>query len=196
MIKDFVRKGEVIVTRGDIVWVKMGGNKIGSEQGGTRPAVVIQNDIGNKYSPTIIIAFITSQLGKHKMPTHVLLGKNEGLEKESIMLGEQIATIDKRRITGYIGRVQNEKMEEINNAIKISLGVRQIKIIDKQAEKLADKIKEVDAAIEVAIELKKSILDYTQLRAIRIGKLAKYCQDNRLNIKNYYNKEDSAKAVR
>ena len=196
MIKDFVRKGEVIVTRGDIVWVKMGGNKIGSEQGGTRPAVVIQNDIGNKYSPTIIIAFITSQLSKRKMPTHVLLGKNEGLEKESIMLGEQIATIDKIRITGYIGRVQSEKMEEINNAIKISLGVRQIKIIDKQAEMLADKIKEVDAAIEVAIELKKSILDYTQLRAIRIGKLAKYCQDNRLNIKNYYNKEDSVEVVK
>ena len=96
---------------------------IGSEQGGVRPVLVIQNNVGNKYSPTIIVAAITSQINKAKIPTHVELSSLEyGLPKDSVVLLEQLRTLDKRRLRDRIGVLDAKKMRLIDNAILISLG--------------------------------------------------------------------------
>ena len=95
----------MIVKRGDIYYADLS-PVVGSEQGGIRPVLVIQNDIGNKYSPTVIAAAITSQINKAKMPTHIeLAAKDYGLNKDSVILLEQIRTIDKRRLREKIGRI-------------------------------------------------------------------------------------------
>ena len=97
---------------------------IGSEQGGVRPVIVIQNNIGNKYSPTIIVAAITSQINKAKLPTHIEISANEyGLSKDSVILLEQIRTIDKKRIREKIGCLDNNMMLKVDNGIQISLGL-------------------------------------------------------------------------
>lgn len=93
---------------------------VGSEQSGVRPVLIIQNDIGNKYSPTVIVAAITSKQ-KNKIPTHVSLSNIEGISEESVVMLEQIRTIDKKRLIEKIGTVDIEKMEEINQAIRLSL---------------------------------------------------------------------------
>ena len=95
---------------------------IGSEQGGIRPVVIIQNDIGNKHSPTVIAAAITSQTGKNRLPTHIQIdSKNSGLKADSVVLTEQIRTIDKSRLKEKIGHINN--MNEINNALGVSFGL-------------------------------------------------------------------------
>ncbi|GAA3642683.1 type II toxin-antitoxin system PemK/MazF family toxin [Asaccharospora irregularis DSM 2635] len=97
---------------------------VGSEQGGIRPVLIIQNDIGNKYSPTVIIAAITSQINKAKLPTHVEISANEyGLNKDSVILLEQIRTIDKKRIREKIGCLDENVMLKVNNSLQISLGL-------------------------------------------------------------------------
>ena len=97
---------------------------IGSEQGGIRPAVVVQNDIGNKYSPTVIIGAITSKLSKAKIPTHVELSASAyGLPKDSVVLLEQLRTIDKMRLKEKIGSLDYKKMQAVDNAIILSLGL-------------------------------------------------------------------------
>lgn len=97
---------------------------IGSEQGGVRPVLVIQNNVGNKYSPTVIIAAITSQIDKAKLPTHVEIEAEEyGLEKDSVILLEQIRTIDKQRLQDKITELDEKAMQKVNQAIKISLGL-------------------------------------------------------------------------
>ena len=102
--------------RGDIYYADLS-PVVGSEQGGIRPVLVIQNDIGNKYSPTVIAAAITSQINKAKMPTHIeLAAKDYGLNKDSVILLEQIRTIDKRRLREKIGRIDDGLMASVNNA--------------------------------------------------------------------------------
>ena len=98
---------------------------IGSEQGGVRPVLIVQNDIGNKYSPTVIAAAITSQLSKAKLPTHIELGLVDGLPKNSVVLLEQIRTLDKRRLKEKVCDLSEIKMAEINQALLISLGFYQ-----------------------------------------------------------------------
>ena len=111
------------VKRGDIFYADLS-PVIGSEQGGVRPVIVVQNDIGNKYSPTIIVAAITSQINKAKMPTHIELDANEyGLSKDSVVLAEQIRTIDKRRLKEKIGHLDDELMTRVNEALEISFGL-------------------------------------------------------------------------
>ena len=95
---------------------------IGSEQGGKRPVLILQNDIGNKHSPTVVVAAITSRLGKAKLPTHVNLS-SEKLSKDSIVLLEQIRTIDKCRLVEYIGKTTPEEMEFIEKALLVSVGI-------------------------------------------------------------------------
>lgn len=113
----------MIVKRGDIFYADLS-PVIGSEQGGVRPVLVIQNDIGNKYSPTIIIAAITSQINKAKLPTHVEITAPEyGLPKDSVVLLEQIRTIDKKRLREKIGRFNAEMMKAVDDALKISVGL-------------------------------------------------------------------------
>lgn len=113
----------MIVKRGDIYYADLS-PVVGSEQGGIRPVLVIQNDIGNKYSPTVIAAAITSQINKAKMPTHIeLAAKDYGLNKDSVILLEQIRTIDKRRLREKIGRIDDGLMVSVNNALSISFGL-------------------------------------------------------------------------
>ena len=113
----------MIVKRGDIYYADLS-PVVGSEQGGIRPVLVIQNDIGIKYSPTVIAAAITSQINKAKMPTHIeLAAKDYGLNKDSVILLEQIRTIDKRRLREKIGRIDDGLMASVNNALSISFGL-------------------------------------------------------------------------
>ncbi len=113
----------VIVKRGDIYYADLS-PVVGSEQGGVRPVLIIQNDIGNKYSPTVIATAITSQINKAKMPTHIELSANEyGLSKDSVVLAEQIRTIDKRRLKEKIGHVDEQLMTRVNQALEISFGL-------------------------------------------------------------------------
>ena len=113
----------MIVKRGDVFYADLS-PVIGSEQGGVRPVLVIQNDIGNKYSPTIIIAAITSQINKAKLPTHVEINAPEyGLPKDSVILLEQVRTIDKKRLREKIGRFNDEMMAKVDECLKISLGL-------------------------------------------------------------------------
>jgi mRNA interferase MazF len=113
----------VVIKRGDIYYADLS-PVIGSEQGGVRPVLVVQNDVGNKYSPTVIAAAITSQINKAKLPTHIEIGALEyGLAKDSVILLEQIRTIDKRRLREKIGHLDEELMEKVNNALEISFGL-------------------------------------------------------------------------
>ena len=110
------------IKRGDIFYADLS-PVVGSEQGGTRPVLVIQNDIGNKYSPTVIVCAITSQLTKAKLPTHIELESTEyNLPKNSVCLLEQIRTLDKRRLKEKVSYIGGKKMKEIERAILISLG--------------------------------------------------------------------------
>ena len=95
---------------------------VGSEQGGLRPVLIVQNDIGNKYSPTVIAAAITSQLSKAKLPTHIELEVVDGLPKNSVVLLEQLRTLDKRRLQQKVCDLSPAKMVQINQALLISLG--------------------------------------------------------------------------
>jgi mRNA interferase MazF len=100
---------------------------IGSEQGGVRPVLIVQNDIGNKYSPTVIAAAITSQINKAKLPTHIEISAQDyGLQKDSVILLEQIRTIDKKRLRERIGHLDDELMEKVNEALSISFGLADI----------------------------------------------------------------------
>ncbi len=113
----------MIVKRGDIYYADLS-PVVGSEQGGVRPVLIIQNDVGNKYSPTVIATAITSQINKAKMPTHIELDANEyGLSKDSVVLAEQIRTIDKKRLKEKIGHLDDELMNKVNEALEISFGL-------------------------------------------------------------------------
>ena len=97
---------------------------VGSEQGGTRPVLIVQNDTGNKHSPTVIAAAITSQTNKAKLPTHIeLAGRSVGLTKDSVVLLEQIRTIDKRRLREHMGRLDESMMNRVDDAIAVSFGL-------------------------------------------------------------------------
>ncbi len=111
------------IKRGDIFYADLS-PVIGSEQGGLRPVLIIQNDVGNKYSPTVIAAAITSKTGKAKLPTHIdIYAEATGLIKDSIILLEQIRTLDKRRLKEKTGHLSPAKMSEVDNAIAVSLNL-------------------------------------------------------------------------
>ena len=112
------------VKRGDIFYADLS-PVVGSEQGGTRPVLIVQNDTGNRHSPTVIAAAITSQTGKARLPTHINIdGPSAGLTKDSIVLLEQIRTIDKRRLREHMGRLDEQVMDKIDSAIAVSFGLR------------------------------------------------------------------------
>ena len=116
----------MIVKRGDIYYADLS-PVIGSEQGGVRPVLIVQNDIGNKYSPTVIAAAITSQINKAKMPTHIEIdAKGYGLSKDSVILLEQIRTIDKKRLKEKIGKADENLMKKINEALLLSFGLWEV----------------------------------------------------------------------
>lgn len=111
------------VKRGDVYFADLS-PVVGSEQGGFRPVLIIQNDIGNRFSPTVIVAAITAQIQKAKLPTHVEIQAQEyGLERDSVILLEQIRTIDKQRLTDKITHLDDEIMSRVNESLQISLGL-------------------------------------------------------------------------
>lgn len=111
------------VKRGDIYYADLS-PVVGSEQGGTRPVLIVQNDIGNRYSPTVIAAAITSQVNKARLPTHIELGARTcGLSKDSVILLEQIRTLDKRRLRERMGQLDEAAMSRVDNAIAVSFGL-------------------------------------------------------------------------
>ncbi|MBR7111790.1 MAG: type II toxin-antitoxin system PemK/MazF family toxin [Clostridia bacterium] len=111
------------VKRGEIYYADLS-PVVGSEQGGVRPVLIIQNDVGNKYSPTVIAAAITSRMGKTKLPTHIdVYAERAGLARDSVVLLEQVRTLDKRRLREKMGRLDEDIMSEIDTAIAVSLGL-------------------------------------------------------------------------
>lgn len=111
------------IKRGDIYYADLR-PVVGSEQGGTRPVLIIQNDTGNRYSPTVIAAAITSRQGKKPLPTHVRLEDSpRGLEQDSTILLEQVRTLDRTRLREYIGRADKATMEDVDQAIAVSFGL-------------------------------------------------------------------------
>lgn len=111
------------IKRGDIYYADLS-PVVGSEQGGIRPVLIVQNDVGNKYSPTVIAAAITSQQAKANLPTHITLeGQSCGLSVDSVVLLEQVRTIDKKRLKEKMGELDNGSMNKVNQAISVSLGL-------------------------------------------------------------------------
>ena len=117
------------VKRGDIYYADLS-PVVGSEQGGVRPVLIVQNDTGNRYSPTVIAAAITSQTNKARLPTHIgLSAQNYGLPKDSVILLEQIRTLDKRRLRERMGRVDAEMMERVDAALAVSFGLQNTQFV-------------------------------------------------------------------
>ena len=110
------------VHRGDIFYADLS-PVVGSEQGGVRPVLIIQNDVGNRYSPTVIAAAITSQTGKSRLPTHIDVSATGVLAKDSVVLLEQIRTIDKRRLKERMGKLDESVMNRVNEALSVSFGL-------------------------------------------------------------------------
>ena len=114
---------DINVKRGDIYYADLS-PVVGSEQGGVRPVLIIQNDTGNRYSPTVIAAAITSQTNKAKLPTHIALSAPDyGLPRDSVVLLEQIRTLDKRRLRERMGKLPDAVMDRVNGAIAVSFGL-------------------------------------------------------------------------
>ena len=183
-----------IIKRGDIFMADLG-TTVGSEQGGYRPVIVIQNNIGNKYSPTVIVASITSQINKAKLPTHVELSKEYGLEKDSVVLLEQIRTLDKRRLKEKVTTVSEKNICEIDKALKISIS-KEIDIVDKELELIkknigvkVESVKILDIVIYHHLEKGRdiSLIQEDMIeRKERILELEAYCKEHGQDIKNYY----------
>lgn len=116
----------MIVQRGEVYFADLS-PVVGSEQGGIRPVLILQNDIGNRFSPTVIVAAITAQIQKAKLPTHVEIdAKKYGFDRNSVILLEQIRTLDKQRLTDKITKLDKTMMDKIDNALEISLGLKEM----------------------------------------------------------------------
>jgi len=145
----------MIYKRGSVFKAKLNSleQTIGSEQGGTRPVIILQNDTGNKYSPTVIVATITSRMNKAKLPTHVEISQ-DFLPKKSVVLLEQIKTIDKSRLIKYLGQVDSKTLTKIDNSAKISLSLEDSKYnkIVKAMEKKKCEIEKLDFYVAKSLE--------------------------------------------
>ena len=114
----------MVIKRGDIFYADLR-PVVGSEQGGIRPVLIIQNDVGNRHSPTVICAAITSKMNKAKLPTHIEIDASSyGIEKDSVILLEQLRTIDKKRLSDRLGQISAKDMHQIEYAMNISLGMK------------------------------------------------------------------------
>ena len=118
-----LKKEKIDLKRGQVWYVNLE-NGVGSEQSGRRPCLIIQNNTGNRFSPTVVVAVLTTKLDKHKLPTHVLLSEQSKMPKKSIVLLEQIKTIDKRRVKQYITSLAREDLLKVDKALLISLGIK------------------------------------------------------------------------
>ncbi len=179
---------DFIIRRGQMYFADLGQEKNGSVQGNERPVIILGNDLGNKYSPVVIVSPISSRLGKKfikKMPTHVDLIEPD-LEKDSYVMTEQILTIPKEKLKFFIGRVQREKLREIDEAINISLGLK-----DQREEEIYKQVAEVKKAEEFVTTLKglvnSGVLNQFKVKyQIELNKLESICIKHRRNINDYY----------
>lgn len=183
--------------RGDIFYADFG-EGIGSEQGGIRPVVIVQNDVGNKFSPTLIVSPLTSKMMKTKLPTHVMIKASEsGLPKDSIALTEQVRVLDKSRIKSYITSLNGLTLARLNEALEISLGLANNN--DKIAERTANEIKVIDMFIVKCMKFFgdniNSIKEELKEREVKVNELETYCKSKRLNMNNYYSVEDTRIAL-
>ena len=116
----------MLIKRGDIYYADLS-PVVGSEQGGLRPVLIIQNDVGNRFSPTVIVSAITSRMGKTRMPTHIeVTASTGGLSRDSVILLEQVRTLDKRRLRDYIGRADENTMRRVDEALSLSFGLSSV----------------------------------------------------------------------
>ncbi len=124
------------IKRGDVFFADLSPT-VGSEQGGKRPVVVIQNNIGNRFSPTVIVASVTTKLSKAKLPTHIEVTKEMGFEEDSLILLEQIRTIDKKRLTKQLTHLNESVMKKVNTALAISAGLIEMGTPTKKSKIIA-----------------------------------------------------------
>ena len=155
------------IKRGDIYYADLS-PVIGSEQGGLRPVLIVQNDVGNKFSPTVIAAAITSKVGKTKLPTHIDVLKGAqgcmemGLARDSVILLEQIRTIDKRRLKERMGHLEDNVMQRVNSALYVSFGLSPAPSAETAQPEEADKhnlVHETDNAINVSTPIQNNDID-------------------------------------
>lgn len=185
------------VRRGDIYYANIGEN-MGSIQSGIRPVMIVQNDFGNMHSPTVLVAILSSKINKAKLPTHVIITKEEckGLTYDSFVGMEQLFTLNKYQLGSYIGHIMNDK---IDKAIAVSLGLAKVERVDHKLKEIKDNIRiKVDAIkvldIVISHHLDKGrdinqIKDDIQERKIRIKDLISYCEETSQDVGNYYDVE-------
>lgn len=174
--------------RGQVFFANLGEKPEGKtdcEQYGIRPVIIIQNDIGNKYSPTVIVASITSQRGKSKLPTHVNLDwKYIGLDKESMVMLEQIRTLDKRKLLSYVGKIGSEDKKNLDKAIKVSLEVQEEEINIK-----VEKINDIDNIFRMGVQANSINDEFAAMLQEERGSLIKdlenYCKLKGLNAMDF-----------
>lgn len=188
-------KLENVVKRGDIVLCDLGFGE-GSEQSGIRPCVVIQNDKGNRYSTTLIVAAITSSSAKAKMPTHIEIDEKCGLDKASVILCEQIRTIDKNRVKKFIGSVNREVREKIDKALMVSVEV--FKNGELAVKEQAVKVKCIEDTLLNIYNIcndKDTIEKIIFTYKLEYQLLESMCEKYRLYMKYYYNKSEQIELI-
>lgn len=173
------------IRRGGIYWINLGEPK-GNIQGGIRPCMVTSNDIGNKFSPIVLVAPLSTHIEKCKLPTHTFISKEkcQGLSKDSFLMAEQIRPIDKNSLGDYIGYIMNDS---IDKAISISLGVNEE--IQNTINRKLDNIEFLDEFIYKWINNGKDVLqieDTIKERELRVKDLKAYCINNKKDINDYY----------
>lgn len=177
----------MIVKRGDMFSAVFDGVK--SEQQGLRPFIVLQNNIGNKFSPTLVVALITTKNKKDKMPTHINLDKELGLKEDSVVMLEQIRTIDKSRIIegSYIGRADRETMKEIDEAMKISVGLETQRDLEvrKQVKEVEYWMRSVDDLLDDIYASQEQIKQRAMKLKIEYYKLKEMCSNSRVYLSDY-----------
>lgn len=178
------------IKRGDVYYVDFG-ETTGSEQGGIRPCIIIQNDIGNKFSPTVIVNCITSQMTKAKLPTHVEISSKFGLKKDSIVLCEQVKTIDKKRLIKYIGRVNEAIMSKIDLANGVSIGLEKpksnvIRIIENKLKQIEENEIVIANMTMSGFKNEEIINHFIKGREIGLKDLEMFCKENNIDYRRYY----------
>jgi mRNA interferase MazF len=179
--------------RGEIYYADFGVG-VGSEQGGIRPVIIAQNDVGNTYSPTVIVFAITSQINKAKLPIHVEAYSECGLALPSVILCEQVRTFDKRRLREFIGKAPRDIMDKVDKAIQVSLAVGDAKYTTMTRQEQIANIKSklivsTDTTLRELIQENvplKTIEMFTEKRVNRINELKEYCKLNRLDYTRFY----------
>jgi mRNA interferase MazF len=182
-----------LLRKGDIVACRLGLGE-GSEQAGTRPCIIISNNMGNKYGPTLLVAPITSSYNKGKLPTHIEIRKTFGLEKDSVVLCEQSRVVDKSRVMKFLGSVSVELIEKINNALTTAFEIQ--KRGEQQAKDCVIRIKCYEEMMINMFNFHGSTCAINEMVSTykkNLNELEKICNNNWLNIDDYYIQSEGTK---